>query len=645
MKLKLNFNFKLTAPCLVLCGSLGWARDLPALEEAPDGGDAQRLVALLDYLREDYAPTVLNHRVINAAEYEEQLRFADDAKSIASRLLEPGQSKDSLVARLSELEWKVRDKADPTDVARLCSEARDEVVRRFSLATSPARPPSLPAAETLYVQACAVCHGARGESGTPRALELRPMPASFQEHSRMDGLSPYRVYNTLTFGVPGTAMPSFDLLTPVERWNLAFYVFRLRHEGVPAVGPVAMSLSDMAARSDREILQTLGSHPDPAGALSYVRREAAFLEPSTSAGIEHSRALLHQAMEALSARRTIEADRLVIDAYLQGFEPLEPRLRARDLDATMAVERGFQSFRVAIVRKDTAGARAQVKILDSLLLELGEGNRRPFLPFAAAFLIFVREGIEAALLVGALLAGLRKLGRSDAARQIHFGWMSALPAGVLTWWISEKLIALTAQRELVEAAVALIAAGVLFSVSFWMISRAESRHWVGYLKRGLEEGLSRRNLAMLSGLAFLAVYREAAETVLFTQALLLESAGPPAQIWAGAGAGLFAVGVAAFIMSRTVLRLPLGPFFTVSGILLCGLAISFAGSGIWGLVAAGYLAPHPFPFPEVRWMGIHPDLTAVLVQLTILIVVSAAGFSNSLRRLAKQGGTVDRKTR
>ena len=86
-------------------------------------------------------------------------------------------------------------------------------------------------------------------------------------------------------------------------------------------------------------------------------------------------------------------------------------------------------------------------------------------------------------------------------------------------------------------------------------------------------------------------------------------------------------------MSRTVVRLPLGPFFAVSSALMCALAISFAGAGIYELVAAGYLRPRPVPFPEIPWMGIHPDLTALGVQLAIVTVIAVAAVV-TLRRPA-----------
>jgi high-affinity iron transporter len=439
-------------------------------------------------------------------------------------------------------------------------------------------------------------------------------------------LSPYRVYNTLTFGVPGTAMASFEAVSPTDRWSLAFYVLRLGHDGDPARGPASVSLAEQAVHTDPEILATLTASgiADPDRLLAHLRTEGAFREPPANLALARTRELLRAAVVSFEEGRAHEADRGVLDAYLEGFEPLEPRLRARDAEATASVEGGFRDLRVALQQGDARAVRTTAHDLDRVLASLGE-ERRTGVPMLAAFLIYFREGVEAALLVGALLAGVRRLGRPDAIRYVHAGWLAALPAGLLTWWAASRLVAISsADRELSEAVIGLLAAAVLFSMSFWMISKVESRRWTGYLRKGLEASLTRRNLALLAFLSFLAVYREAAETVLFTQALLLEAPGHPAEVWAGAGAGLLAVLAIGLFMSRAVVKLPLGPFFAVSSALMCALAISFAGGGIYALVAAGYLRPRPVPFPEIAWMGIHPDLTALAVQLVIVSVIVVA---------------------
>jgi len=639
--MKFVFNTRSLAPLavttLLLASACGPGRERPgSLAASLDGGKAQRLVTLVDYISSDYKRAVLDGRVVSEAEYLEQVRFAADAEVIAADLLGQEAAADAGVGRLvREVRAEVEAKADPAAVATACRAAREAVVGRFGLRTMPVSRPNLARAQELYVASCAKCHGEDGKAETARARELDPRPAAFKDPARLGDLSPYRIYNTLTFGVRGTAMASFEDTPAADRWSLAFYVFRLAHEGEVEQGPVAMTLADMAGRTDREILDRLRkeAHPAPERALVYLRREAAFTEPPTGVGIDRTRAMLRQAVAAYAAQSPGQADALVIDSYLEGFEPLEARLRARDATGTLDVESGFRDLRAAMAEKQSPDrVRVQAQILDRRLVAIAEG-RQPLVPFAAAFLIYFREGIEAALLVGALLAGLRRLGRSDAIRFIHYGWIAALPAGIVTWWVFDRALSVGAdQRELLEAGIALAAAAVLFSVSFWMISKAESKHWMAFLKEKLETGLSRRNLFVLSGLAFLAVYREAAETILFTQALLLESEKLRAHVWMGALSGLVAVALVAFVMNRTVLRLPLGPFFAVSSALLCALAVSFAGAGMYALVAAGYLPPRPVPFPEVAFLGIHPDLTGLLVQLTIVSIVVGAGIATLRRR-------------
>ena len=591
---------------------------------ATDGGDAQRLVALLDYVGGDYGRAVKNGTVESEFEYEEQLRFVADAHKMAAGLLGPTPGADDRVKPgIDRVEALVRAKADAHEVTRACRAAREDVVTRFGLRTTPAERPSLARAERLYVDNCAVCHGAKGDANTDRARELDPSPASFKDRERLNALAPFRVYNALTFGVPGTAMASFDALPASDRWSLAFYVFRLGHEG-DREESVAVPLADLAIRTDEELAQALRAqgHPQPDAAVAHARREVAFQEPPAGLGIDATRRMIRQALRAANAGDFAGADRQSIDAYLLGFEPLEPRLGVRDAKATLAVEQGFTRLRGAIARRDATAANVEAGALDARLVQLGGGSGTR--PFVASFLIYFREGVEAALLVAALLAGLRRLGRADASRYIHAGWLAALPAGLLTWYVLERVVRLGAEhRELVEAVVGLLAAAVLFSVSFWMISKAESRHWMGYLRRQLETTLTRRSLLLLAGLSFLAVYREAAETVLFTQALLLESEGQAAQVWVGALAGLLTVAAIAVALGRSVMKLPLGPFFGVSGALLCVLSVSFAGTGLHELV-----------------LGVHPDLNGLLVQGAIVAVIALCAVATLRRRSADDGGPV-----
>ena len=158
-----------------------------------------------------------------------------------------------------------------------------------------------------------------------------------------------------------------------------------------------------------------------------------------------------------------------------------------------------------------------------------------------AFIITLREGVEAALLVAALLALLRKAGRTGDARAVHFGWAAALCGGALTWWASGALLGISgASREMVEGALQLVTAALLLYASHWLLAAASARRLVSFLStRTLQAG----SALVVFGLAFAAIYREMFEVVVFFRGLLLESAGAGhavlggALIWPGGPAG------------------------------------------------------------------------------------------------------------
>ena len=630
----MKFNFNITAALVLLAAGCRPATPPPAAPATPDGGDVQRLVSLVDYVAADYAGAVRDGQVIQPAEYEEQQRFLADARRIAGDLLAKRgagpAAGDPLLDGIGRVAELVNEKAEPSAVEASCRVLKAAVVERFGLRTAPSARPSLERARELYGQSCTVCHGARGDADTERARELRPPPLNFRDADVRAKLSPHRVYNTLTFGISGTGMASFATLSPEDRWSLAFYVLSLAHsderdgEGVAA----AMPFQDLASRSDEEIVAELRAqgHPSPPRGLKHLRTVVPFQEPDVATGVAETRALLQRAMAAYARGRAGDADRLLLDAYLQGFEPMEPHFRTRDPQATGDIEKGFHALRASVGRGlPQQEVRAEGEALERRLALLA-GSKRALLPFVSAFLIYLREGIEAALLVGALLAAVRRLGHPTASRHVHAGWIAALPAGVATWWALDRLLSVGwAQRELIEAITALLAAAVLFWVSFWLISKAESRRWIEYLRRGVAESLGRGNRMVLASMSFLAVYREAAETVLFTQVLLQESPEHTRQVWIGALAGLLATVLFAAAMRLAVLRLPIGPFFSISGVLLCLLAVSFAGSGLFDLVSAGYLPPRPVPFPTIPWMGVFPDLNSLIVQAVILLTVLGTG--------------------
>lgn len=628
--MKAKFIFVLT---LILgaagCGTSGQpaaSGPPPASIDAPDGNEGARLVSLIDYVAADYGGAVSGGSVVSAFEYEEQLGFLEAAVALVPIASRTPEDAIALTARVEALRAAVLAKQDAGLVASIGRAAREDVVSRLGLLTTPRKRPSLRSAESLYVQSCTACHGVDGLGQTEVATLLEPRPTSFRDPARRQALSPYRVYNALTLGVQGTAMPAFEALSAAERWDLAFYVLRLAHEGERAAGPVSMTLADLAVRSDADVMASLqaSGHPSPPEGLVFARRDAAFSEAPLGLGVDQTRSMVRKAASLGAAGRGAEADRVVLDAYLQGFEPLEAQISAHDPNRTQSVEIAFRDLRAALVGGNPALIQKQAGVLDELLSRAGSRSGDS-LPFVAAFIIYFREGVEAALLVGALLGGVRKLGRSDARRAIHLGWTSALAAGGISWLLFSRLIAIApSERELVEAFIGLLAALVLFSVSFWMISKAESRKWMAFLKGQMSRGLSSGRVWSFAGVAFLAVYRECAEAILFTEALLIEAAGNRWPVFAGAFAGLALVVLVSLAIRNAFQRLPLPIFFGASGFLLSLLAVAFAGSSISAFVAGGYLAPRPIAFPSFPMLGIHPDLSSLAVQGVLVLLLAVA---------------------
>ncbi|HUH04952.1 MAG TPA: FTR1 family protein, partial [Kofleriaceae bacterium] len=257
----------------------------------------------------------------------------------------------------------------------------------------------------------------------------------------------------------------------------------------------------------------------------------------------------------------------------------------------------------------------------------------------ASFIIVLREGLEGALLILLLLGIARRSGAAVAdARAVHYGWLAAVGLGVLTWFASGLILDRLggARRELIEGIVALLAAAVLLTVSHFVLARLDAQRRVAALKERLARAASspRRKL-VLASLAFVAVYREAFETVLFLQAILLDSGTSVAAVLGGAGlAAVILVGLV-FAMTRLGRRLRPAPLLTALGVLLCVLAVALAGKGVRSLQEAGTLGITPNRAPRLDWFGVYPTHETLAAQAVVLVAfVALAGWA-----FAKNRGT------
>jgi high-affinity iron transporter len=270
--------------------------------------------------------------------------------------------------------------------------------------------------------------------------------------------------------------------------------------------------------------------------------------------------------------------------------------------------------------------------LDRVETVLAAGNLDAKLAFASAFFILLREGLEAVLVLAAMFAFLGKAGRREAYRYLHIGWAGALAAGVATWAVAAYAIAISgATRELSEGFIALLAAGILFYMGFWLHDKSHADRWQAYINQHLGS-MGGRSLWLLAFLAFIAVYREVFETILFFQALWLQTT-PAGQsmVLVGALCGALALALVSWGLLRLSTRLPLGVFFGASAFLMYLLAIVFAGKGIVALQEAGTLPISSVAFPRVDLLGIYPTVQSLAAQ-AVLVIGAALHYGLSLRQ-------------
>lgn len=641
-------NMNLPMRILILLFAACWLAVAPQAQAAE--ASAELTVHILDYVAVDYEGAVRDGAVIDAGEYREMQDFTDQVVAQVQGLPARAQQAD-LLAQAQALVQRVQDKAGADEIARRANDLRRDVIAAYGVVVAPRSAPDSAGAAARYASTCAACHGATGHGDGPQAAGLDPVPADFHDDSRMRARSVYGLYNSITLGVNGTSMAAYAGLSEDERWALAFYVAGLRtaQQGIAdgkvlwerGVGrDVFTDLRDVTALSTNDAVARGGAQM--AEVLAYLVHEPAAAAASKASPIDTTRTVLGQSMAAYARGERAAAQRLAVSAYLEGFELVEASLDT--LDAKLRVEVENEMIKLRTQMRDgapVAAVQAQMDVVVGLLVRveslLGEQELSASAAALASFIILLREGMEAILVLAAVFAFLVKAGRRDALRWVHAGWITALALGFLTWFAASYLIEISgAGRELTEGITALIAAAVLLYVGFWLHSKAYAQAWQRYVREKLDGALSRGTLWALASISFLAVYREVFEVVLFYQALWTQAGtqGGPAVI-GGFFAAVAALAVVSWLIFRYGIRLPLGVFFAVSSALMALLAVVFVGKGVAALQEAGRVTIDVVSFPRVPALGMYPTEQSLLAQLVVLTIV-VLGFAWGYRSARRQ---------
>ncbi len=602
----------------------------------PDATEtARRAWQLLDYIAVDYAGAVADGKVVRESEYAEMTEFAQTAASALSTLPESAR-RSRLQVDAQELRTLVAGKTDPSVVADKAHALASALLKAYPFPLSPTRAPDLARGAALFASQCSACHGPSGHADGPLAANLNPHPTDLADRTRARERSVAALYQAISQGVSGTAMPSFkDHLSDDDRWALAFFAGTLAYSDAERSAGAAIWTSPSAARQMVGTLDGLAQTSEAALAakiqpvtagqvMAWARSHPADLAGGGAQSTSLTRARLTESVAAVRAGDRAAARRLALSAYLDGFEPLEPALKVRDAALMSEVETAMGNYRSKVATGKTpeveSAAASLFTLFDRVDTRLAPSESDAVSTFVGALTILLREGVEALLVVVAMIAFLRKAERRDVLPYVHAGWMVALAGGGVTWLAATYLVGVSgASRELTEGFSSLFAAVVLLGVGMWMHQKSVAGRWQVYLQAKLSAALNQRTAWLLFGLSFVAVYREVFETVLFYAALWTPGNGLP--LLAGLGSGIVVLAVLAAVLLRTSARLPIGQFFAASSLLVAVLAVVLAGKGMAALQEAGILSVNPVAFPRIDVLGIHPSLQTLLAQAAVIVVV------------------------
>ncbi|HUF34495.1 MAG TPA: FTR1 family protein, partial [Gemmatimonadales bacterium] len=480
------------------------------------------------------------------------------------------------------------------------------------------------------------------------AAGLDPAPSRLSDWQLLADQSPLDYYRRVSIGVVGTAMPAFeDRLPADDRWAVSLYASLLRLPAPAGEPPPALRAFATSGRmSDVEILAALGAAADGSdeglARVAAVRQVQERSDQAATAEVFARTVAQVESAYVLAGTGDPGAPSAALDAYMT-FEQVERSVRAKDPALAAELEADFATLRA----RAAGGSPAELAdIRDRLKDGLGRAEDAlgarlgPLNLFLQSFVILLREGLEAILIVGALLTFLVKMGAAHRRREVHLGVGAAVVASLLTAVALETVFHISpARQEALEGFTMVLATVVLFYVSYWLLSKMEVVKWTHFVKSKVHSAVTSGSAFALASAAFLAVYREGFETVLFYKALFLAGDGSAALVPVLAGMAVGTVVLAAVYLAihRFGVRLPLKPFFGVTSAFLYYMAFVFAGQGIAELQEGGIVPVTPVGWaPRVPALGIYPTVESLGAQgvlLALLVVALVWTFVIEPRRL------------
>src|SRR3981189_279674 len=257
--------------------------------------------------------------------------------------------------------------------------------------------------------------------------------------------------------------------------------------------------------------------------------------------------------------------------------------------------------------------------------------------FVQAAIILLREGLEAMLVIAALAGYLTKVGSAHRIQAVSGGAFAAVGASIVAAWLFAVLNS-GEHSDVLEGIIILVAAALMLYVSGWLLVKQDPRGWQDYLAHKADSALAQDTVWAVGALAFLAVFREGAETVLFINARATTEGGGSAGLFAGLGAATLGLVVLFYFINLIAQKIPLPPLFIITSAFLFAMAIKFIGEAVQefqqhAIIPVGEIKGSAF----FSTIGLNPSIEALSIQfLVILFALATYSVVQRNSRLTRQ---------
>jgi high-affinity iron transporter len=590
---------------LMLLAQIFWFPNLGETTNQATIDRTKKIVMMLNIAAKEFEEGVVDGKVVVAPEYEESQVFLQQAierfERVSTEIPDP-QKIDTFKKQFNNLMAMVKDKVASQQVWEKVNSINTDLLATFSIEINktPITPVSLTNGKKIFENNCSVCHGLKGNGDGPMASQFDPSPAVLSD-PKLTGdanSTAYDNFEVINVGIANTAMIAWaGILSETQIWDVTYYLRTFSNANLQ-LPPVNLELAAIESSEDAK-----------EGLAELVVNEV--------------REVLANSLATYKKDQVEDAAELAFDAYL-AYEKIESNLITKDRDLGVSLESSFSRYRGEIKRN--APLEHVESLYKEINLDLEKGlellkNKVGFTGmFFQSFSIIVREGFEAILIIAALIAFLVKSRNQSRVKSIHIGVVVGIIASFVTAYIIHEILHLSmASQEVLEGWIMLVAVAVLFSVSYWLVSKIDNKRWQEYINKQMRGALSKGNTFTLGLVAFISVYREGFETVLFYKALYLYAGDDgTAGILPGFLAGCLVLALVFYLINTLGMRIPIKWFFGFTSVLLYYMAFTFMGKGIHELQMGEQIAMTSADFlPSISWLGMYPTWETFIGQAVL----------------------------